>query len=284
MQVIESFLTANPCYVEGQPLSVLGLMLHSVGTPQPSAKVFVKKWNTPTHTRSCVHGFIDANTGDIYQTLPWTMRAWHCGKGTNGSGNNTHIGVEMCEPPCIKYTGGSKFTVSDPELAKEYAERTYRSAVSLFAYLAKQHGINPDTPGAIISHAEGHKLGIASNHADPEHLWRGLGMSYTMDTFRADVKEAMGETPDPPKPEPGIVQPTVDSVIGKVKQLEPGDFLNVRKGPGSAYGINPEWPRLSSGNAFEILGTDATRKWLYILIAGPGYSVNGWVYSKYVEL
>ena len=28
---------------------------------------------------------------------------WHGG----GSSNNTHIGVEMCEPACIKYTGGA---------------------------------------------------------------------------------------------------------------------------------------------------------------------------------
>ena len=43
-------------------------------------------------------GFIDANTGDIYQTLPWNHRGWHGG----GSSNNTHIGVEMCEPAAIK--------------------------------------------------------------------------------------------------------------------------------------------------------------------------------------
>lgn len=46
----------------------------------------------------------------------------------------------------------------------------------------------------IISHSEGYKRGIASNHGDPEHLWRGLGLSYTMAGFRKDVKKAMEGT------------------------------------------------------------------------------------------
>ena len=74
-------------------------MLHSVGCPQPSAAVFIKNWNSESYDRACVHGFIDGNDGTVYQTLPWNHRGWHGG----GSSNNTHIGVEMCEPACIKY-------------------------------------------------------------------------------------------------------------------------------------------------------------------------------------
>lgn len=277
MQIIESILTANPCYTEGAPLEVKGLMLHSVGTPQPSAEVFVKKWNTPTHTRSCVHAFIDANDGAIWQTLPWDIRAWHCGKGTNGSGNNTHIGIEMCEPATIKYTKGSAFTCSDIPQATNTAMRTYKAAVEIFAVLATKYNIDPLAPGAIISHSEGHKLGIASNHADPEHLWRGLGMQLTMEQFRQDVAEAMQK----PTPEQKIIPPTYNSIIGKVIQLEKGDALNVRTGPATAYDRLQEYPSLGSGNAFEILGTDKTRTWFYIEIAGK---YRGWVYSKYVEI
>ena len=47
----------------------------------------------------------------------------------------------------------------------------------------------------IIGHAEGYKKGVASNHADPEHMWKQLGMPYTMDTFRADVKKLLSESP-----------------------------------------------------------------------------------------
>lgn len=194
MKIVESILTKNPCYTAGRKITVKGLMLHSVGCNQPKASVFINSWNSASYDRACVHGFIDANDGTIYQTLPWNHRGWHCGSGSKGSGNNTHIGVEMCEPACIKYTGGSSFTCSDTATAKACAERTYQVAVELFAMLCKEYGLDPLADGVVISHKEGHSRGIASNHGDPEHLWTQLKMGYTMDTFRKAVKAAMGGT------------------------------------------------------------------------------------------
>ena len=191
MKIIQSILTNNPCYKAGQKITVKGLMLHSVGCPQPKASVFVNTFNDPD-LEVCVHAFIDGNTGDVYQTLPWNHFGWHCYKGKNGSANNTHIGVEMCEPACIKYTSGSAFTCSDLSTARAVAQRTYDTAVQLFAHLCNEYGLNPLADGVIISHKEGNSRGLASNHADPEHLWNGLGMGYTMDTFRKAVKAAMG--------------------------------------------------------------------------------------------
>lgn len=191
MKLKESILTKNPCYTAGRKITVKGLMLHSVGCSQPKASVFINSWNKASYNNACVHAFIDGNDATIYQTLPWNHRGWHCGSGSKGSGNNTHIGVEMCEPACIKYTGGSSFTCSDLATARAVAKRTYEAAVELFAYLCKKYDLNPTADGVIISHKEGHSRGIASNHGDPEHLWKGLGMSYTMDTFRQAVKAAM---------------------------------------------------------------------------------------------
>ena len=191
MKLVKSILTKNPCYTAGKKITVRGLMLHSVGCPQPRASVFINNWNRADYDKACVHAFIDGNDGTVYQTLPWNHRGWHCASGKNGSGNNTHIGVEMCEPACIKYTGGSTFTCSDLATAKAVAKRTYEAAVELFAMLCKEHNLNPTEDGAIISQAEGHKRGIASNHGDPEHLWNQLGMGYTMDGFRKDVKAVM---------------------------------------------------------------------------------------------
>lgn len=194
MKLSESILTRNPCYTAGRKITVKGLMLHSVGCPQPKASAFINSWNSPSHDSSCVHGFIDGNDGTVYQTIPWNHRGWHCGSGSKGSGNNTHIGVEMCEPACIKYTAGSNFTCSDMAAAKTVAKRTYEAAVELFAYLCKKYSLNPLEDGVVISHREGHSRGIASNHGDPEHLWTQLGMGYTMDGFRKAVKAAMGGT------------------------------------------------------------------------------------------
>ena len=132
MKIIETFVKNNPCYRSARRLSVKGLMLHSVGTPQPKAEVFVKTFNSVS-IQKCVHGFIDGNTGTLYQTLPWNYKAWHCG----GSGNDMYIGIEMCEPATIRYTGGSSFVDNDYKKSREVVWRSYQSAVELFAYLSK---------------------------------------------------------------------------------------------------------------------------------------------------
>lgn len=206
MELVQHYLTQNPCYVANvnkadsryttfQNRGPLGLMLHSVGCAQPSASVFLNGWNKSTYTNSCVHGIVDANTGVAYQCLPWNFRGWHGG----GSCNNTHAGVEMCESSHIRYlkvgeSGYSpgKFQVLDKAKAQADCKRCYDTAVELFASICKQYSLNPLND--ICSHKEGYSKGIASGHADPEHYWKGLGMSYTMDGFRQDVKNAMGRS------------------------------------------------------------------------------------------
>ena len=189
MKIIESIMTKNPCYTSGKKIIVKGLMLHSVGCPQPKASVFINNWNKSTFDTACVHAFIDGNDGNTYQTLPWDHRGWHGG----GTSNNTHIGVEMCEPSCIKYISGSSFACSDLATARTVAKRTYESAVELFAFLCEKFDLNPLEDGVIISHREGYNKGLASNHGDPEHLWKGLGLNYTMNQFRMDVHSSMNK-------------------------------------------------------------------------------------------
>lgn len=200
MQLRQRFLTRNPCYQANlaradsryrsfQDQGPKGLMLHAVGCAQPSAEVFANRWDRADYTNACVHGFIDANTGEVWQTLPWNFRGWHCA----GSGNNTHIGVEMCEPACLRYGAGAKFTVAEADRPGAIAavRRTYQAAVALFAMLCDRFGFDPLRD--ICSHCEGGRAGIASGHVDPEHLWQGLGLEYTMDGFRRDVAERRKE-------------------------------------------------------------------------------------------
>lgn len=190
MKLVQSILTKNPCYTAGRKIEVKGLMLHSIGCPQPNASVLISSWNSTSYNSACVHAFIDGNNGTVYQTLPWNHRGWHAG----GLANNTHIGIEMCEPACIKYTSGSNFTCSNITSAKASAKRTYEAAVELFAMLCKEYKLDPLADGVIISHREGSARGVASSHVDPEHLWNGLGMGYNMNTFRKAVKDKMGQT------------------------------------------------------------------------------------------
>jgi hypothetical protein len=67
----------------------------------------------------------------------------------------------------------------------------YDQSVELFAYLCKEFHLDPLGDGVIVSHAEGHKRGVASGHADPEHIWDKMGL--TMDGFRRDVAEKLAE-------------------------------------------------------------------------------------------
>ena len=206
MEIVQSIMKNNPCYKAGKKIAVKGLMLHSVGCPQPSAETFIRNWDKPEQERACVHAFIDGNTGKVYQTLPWDHRAWHAG----GSANNTHIGVEMCEPSCIRYTGGATFTCTDQTTAMEVIKRTYDAAVELFAFLCREHNLDPMENGVVISHKEGHDRGIASGHGDPNHLWNGVQSGYTMDGFRKDVKAAMGSEQ--------TVQQTAQAIAGQAKE------------------------------------------------------------------
>lgn len=240
MNLIQSILTKNPCYTCGRTITVKGLMLHSVGCPQPSAAVFVKNWNRADYSNACVHAFIDGNTGDVHQTLPWNRRGWHCG----AAANNTHIGVEMCEPACIKYTSGANFTCSDLTTAKAVAARTYNAAVELFAMLCKQYGFDPLKDGVILSHKEGCARGIASNHGDPEHLWNQLGTGYTMDGFRKAVKAAMsGATVEGYTSITGTAKATVGQLRAYIKTKNPNvptsvlDMASLYLSEGAAEGI-----------------------------------------------
>ena len=186
MQIIEAFATKNKCYQVGALLRPQGLMLHSIGCPQPNASVMARYYNQyqPGGQSVCVHGFIQRD-GTYYQTLPYTMRAWHCG----GAANATHIGIEMTEPASITYTGGASWRDLDQAATETHVRGTYAAAVELFAQLCTQYALNPLEDGVIISHAEGAARGIASAHADPTHLWCAFGL--TMDGFRSDVAAKM---------------------------------------------------------------------------------------------
>jgi N-acetylmuramoyl-L-alanine amidase len=167
LQVIQQFMTANDCYKANRRITIKGLMVHSTATPGVMAADWLSRWNKPNLSPGkCVHGFLDNK--ECYQYLPWKWRGWHGG----GSSNDTHIGIEWCEPRDLN--------------DKAYFAQVWANGVELYAKLCKEHGL---TEKDIVSHKEGYKLGIASNHGDPDHWWILHGK--TMDHFRADVKAAL---------------------------------------------------------------------------------------------
>lgn len=202
MNLRRQLLTENDCYKAGRTITPKGVMVHSTGANNPKVSRYVpgddvigrnragnhwdmsneeakQKFGKPLN--KCVHAMIgklaDGSVGTV-QTLPWTMRGLHCGKGSKGSGNDTHISFEICE---------------DGLTDASYFRAVYREAVELTAMLCKEFGLDPLKDGVVICHAEGHKRGVASNHADVLHWFPKHGK--TMEDFRADVaREMKGES------------------------------------------------------------------------------------------
>lgn len=291
MVLVESILTHNPCYKAGRKIVPKGIMLGTVRCPQPSAKVFVHNWDRDSCDNKCCHAFVDANDGTVYQTLPWNHRGWHSGKHpkTKMSSNGTHIGILMCEPAQIKYKKAYQFEIiGSKEKAIAAAKRTYESAVELCAKLCKDFGFNPQT--AILSHSEAHTNGAASRHSDPEHLWKGLGLTYTMPQFRKDVAEKMKALPNVAvttsaeslvvKAPPLQAPVALNEEVSKEQKVRIGvDRLRIRSGPGSE---NQPTGKYTGKGVFTITeiqnGSGSKSGW------GKLKNEEGWISLDYVEL
>lgn len=266
MKLIQNFLTNNECYKKNVTMTPKGGMLHSTGANNPNLRRYVQPniegigenkngnhWNQyrPSGRQVCVHGFIGKlENGEIatVQTLPWNMRGWHAGKS---GGNDSYIGVEICEDG-----------LSDPD----YFNKVYQEAVELFADLAKQFNWNPLTD--IICHCEGYKKGLASNHADVMHWFPKHGKS--MDTFRADVQNKLNES-NTPAAAPEVPQPAMSYLVTITC-----DVLNVREGAGTNYKVATSVKR---GEVYTIVDEqmNGETKW------GKLKSGAGWISLKYTS-
>lgn len=188
MRLRKQYLTKNDCYRAGRTIQPQGVMVHSTGANNPSVARYVpgddvigrnqygNDWDRPG-LEKCAHAFVglfaDGSVGTV-QTLPWNWRGWHCGRGKNGSANDTHISFEICE---------------DGLTDASYFKAVYQEAVELTASLCKEYNLDPLADGVVICHQEGYHRGIASNHGDVLHWFPKFGK--TMDDFRADVARWM---------------------------------------------------------------------------------------------
>ena len=188
MRLRKQYLTKNDCYRAGRTIRPQGVMIHSTGSNNPFVARYVpgndvigwnqygNDWDRPG-LEKCAHAFVgrfaDGGVGTV-QTLPWNRRGWHCGRGKNGSANDTHISFEICE---------------DGLEDASYFKAVYQEAVELTAMLCREHNLDPLADGVVICHKEGYHRGIASNHGDVLHWFPKFGK--TMDDFRADVARWM---------------------------------------------------------------------------------------------
>ena len=262
IQIIPELATQNKCYKNSKKITPKGIMLHSVGCPQPDPLVFAANWDKAGQS-VCVHLVVGKDPA-AYQLLPFDVKANHCGSGAKGSGNNTYISLEMTEPATIKYTGGSSWIeLGNGANTKAHVLATYANAVQVFALLCKQYGFNPLDSNVIMSHQEGHKKGLASNHGDVGHIWDKFGL--TMQHFRQDVKAAMEGMAVPPCTVPSVnassddtSRQKVNPLNGTVKVVYKGfDGLNVRKAPSMLAEVD----RKVKSGTFTVVGISEDEKW-----------------------
>lgn len=193
LNIIKNYLTKNRCYKNNVKRTPIGIQIHTIGTGQGTAASVAEYWNQSA-VSACVTYCVDCDTaGKVLQFLPENTRSW----ADAGFGNNNLITIEICESDYIKYTGGASYKVLNDAKFKADILRGYNTAVMLCADICSRYGWNPTTKLAnglylISSHDEGRRAGVSSAHVDPTHIWPAIGK--TMDTFRADVKVAMGKS------------------------------------------------------------------------------------------
>lgn len=173
MNITKRHITQSDCYNTDRKILACGGMIHSTATRGIMAAAFATRWDKPGLEKG-VHYFVDNK--EIIEVLPCepgnVHRAWHCGKGPNGSGNDTMWSMEICEPADLDDS--------------EYFWAAYANATDLAAHLCLIHN---NLPGNVICHAEGHRAGIASNHSDVLHWFPRHGVD--MDDFRQTVEEKL---------------------------------------------------------------------------------------------
>lgn len=268
MDIITHTLMSNDCFKKGAKLSPDGILVHSTGVNNRNVTRYVdarglgpvgsNHWNK-SGINKCVHFMIGwaANYGRIVtvSTLPLNMKPWGCGSGSKGSYNNSHIQFEICE-------GGDD---------KTYAKAAYTEAVNLCAYLCKKYGW---TEAKIISHAEAHAKGYASNHGDADSYFKLIGK--TMKDFRADVKKKLSGASESASKGTSTKKTTAntlqnaekkdDALRGSYKVNDPTG-AELRFGPGA--GSYETQGNVKKGAAVKCYGyyspDDKGRKWLYVL-------------------
>lgn len=184
MDIKTKFMTRNDCYTANRKIIPKGIMIHSTATPGVMAAAWFSRWNKSfrageINRQVCVHAFVDDK--EVWQYLPWNHRGWHAG----GAANNTHIGIEICEPSGFSYSKNQMIGY-DVRRNEAYFRKAFDKAVDLCVFLCREYGL---TEKDILSHQEGNRIGIASNHGDVGHWFPKHGED--MDSFRKAVREKL---------------------------------------------------------------------------------------------
>ena len=215
------------------------IVMHYTGNSKDNAKNNCNYFATGSR-KSSAHFFVD--DANIYQSVELRNTAWHC--GTSGTyyhkacRNSNSFGIEMC---C---TAGN-YKVS---------QKTKENAAYLCAHLCKILGITADQIDTyVVRHYDvTHKNCPAQMAGSSNKEW---------EAFKKDVKNILTT---------GAISKEVatDSYLVKIT----ANVLNVRKGPGTGYGVATT---VKKGEVYTIV--QELNKW------GKLKSGAGWISLAYTE-
>lgn len=204
-----------------------GIVVHSTGANNPNLKRYIgpddgklgknqynNHWNRPGLS-TCVHGFVGKDSkGKVctYQTLPTNICAWGVGNGSKGSYNYN--------PAYLQFE-----ILEDGLTDKSYFDKVMKESQELCAKWCKEHKISVNN---IVSHAEAHKKGYGSNHADCDYWLKKFGKD--MNWFRSEVSKLL------------------NSNTNTVNKIKVGDKVKIKDGVSTYYdGVKlPEWVKKST--------------------------------------
>ncbi|MBU9711902.1 N-acetylmuramoyl-L-alanine amidase [Evansella tamaricis] len=236
------YMTENDCYQSGRKINPKGIMIHSTAVPGVMAAAWFSRWNKSylkgeINRQVCVHAFVDDQ--EVWQYLPWDHRGWHAG----GTANDTHIGIEICEPGGFSYGKGVTMVGYDAAKQEAYFRRAWKNTINLCVFLCEKYGWTEEN---IICHSEGAKRKIASNHADVMHWFPKHKES--MDTFRKEVNKALSRALEREgKQKVGLFQEgDIVEIIDSAKLYYPG-------GP-----LIPEWVKKEYHKVLQVTSNGKT--------------------------
>lgn len=234
---IVCMMSQSTCYKSTTTMKIKGVLWHTTGANNPSLKRYIQPdddaanrdelikligknaynndWNHITRSaglNAWIGKLADGSVASV-QTMPWDFRPMGCASGVNGSCNDGWIQFEICE---------------DALTNESYFNAVYQEACELTAYLCKEYDIDPKgtvvvnnvTVPTILCHADAHKLGLGSNHADVYHWFNKYNKN--METARNDVFDLLNpkvvEVPVLKDPDDEFVE----YAVGDAVQLIPG--------------------------------------------------------------
>ncbi len=181
LTVTKHMMLKNDCYNEEDDFTRLdGVVVHSTAVPGVKADAWYNAWNR-SNTNAAVHSFLDDD--GVYQYLPYDQIGWHAGQPCN----QTYLDFEICEPDGFYYVN-NVITGYDVAVQQAYFDKIWQNATVYTAYLCKCFSLSPDS---VISHAEAGRMGIGTNHGDPDHWFKLHGKN--MNDFRNDVKKLVNQ-------------------------------------------------------------------------------------------